>query len=305
MKPISTSQRTKSKSIEESSNTDENKQTNALLRKRESLKDSVFTCFYCYYLLISLEKSIKIVLNRNSKQGSKPNDYMRNFVCLSISIGNTILFEHGSTYSIFYDENKDLNTIQFNENKSPIMETESKSKYYLDTSCKIQQHLMIHKINELLNSYKLEISYYSRKPTDSSLSKILLHSFIDIDKEGKYVKVQKPIITKINENTDAHIKYNKLCEILNKIFFHFLDNRTGKTKQLIITDDKQDETKPTKDCIVLTRNQFLEIVHRMRYNNEEIDCILETLSKEDNNSQNESTYFNDYKPKAPSIFQLN
>ena len=119
------------------------------------------------------------------------------------------------------------------------------------------------------------------------------------------MKVQKPIITKINENTDAHIKYNKLCEILNTIFFHFLDNRTGKTKQLIITDDKQDETKPTKDCIVLTRNQFLEIVHRMRYNNEEIDCILETLSKEDNNSQNESTYFNDYKPKAPSIFQLN
>ena len=75
---------TSSEFVQDTNSKSNTKARLSLKRKRESMKDSFNTCFYCYYLLIFFDDTIKIILNRNPKQGSKPDDYPRNFTCSSI-----------------------------------------------------------------------------------------------------------------------------------------------------------------------------------------------------------------------------
>ena len=270
---------TTSDSIQDTCSQNSTKVQTSLMRKRESMKDSIFTCFYCYYMLISLDTSIKIVLNRNHRQGSKPDEYTRNFNCLSIHSGNNTLFEDGCHYKIIQDCLRKMNTIECDKTGFPIVDTEITTKYYSVMSWRIQHHILIQRINTLLRNYDMQIKYYSRQCKPLSISKILLDSFVDIDSNGNYSELEKPVTSKIFEDTEENNKYNELCEILNRIFFYFLDNRCGKTKQLIITDEIQTKMKREEDCIVLTRNQFLDIVKRVRYNNEEINIIVDSFSK--------------------------
>ena len=258
-----------------------------LVRKRQSVQDSVFTCYYCYYLLIALEPTITITLNRNAKQGSKPDNYSRNFICTSITIGKKVLYEDGSDYNVISNEGKSMNIIETDKNGFPVKVSEMRTKYYLDKSCRIQQHILINKINLLLaemkfpENKKAQISFHSRKANENSVSKLLLNSFIDIDAEGKYKDIRKPITTKIQTNTEEQKQFTKLCEILNTIFLYLLDHRTGLAEQMIISDEKQSDEVLKRKCVVFTRNEFLDIVKRMRFGNEKIEEILGFLGKKE------------------------
>ena len=81
------------------SKTKENK-SDVSERKRRSDNDTKNTCFYMYYLLIYLDPTIQITLNRNTKQGSQPNNSIRNFQCSSIISNTHQIFQSQTNYSV-------------------------------------------------------------------------------------------------------------------------------------------------------------------------------------------------------------
>ena len=210
--------------------------SDSLLRKRQSINDSILTCFYLYYILIALDPSITIILNSNSTHGCKPLHYIRNFSCHSIFCNNLPLFKYGLFYKIIFDSNKEMNTVLFDEILNvPIIDSNQNTKYYSDKSCRFIHHILIHRINSLLHSIGQEIHFHSRKSKQNSLSKILLNSFVDINQNDEFIQINKPTISRMNDDSFEHQRYRELCEILKEVFSYFLDNKTGKTKQLIIT----------------------------------------------------------------------
>ena len=126
----------------------------------------------------------------------------------------------GMQQGIHYDEILDV----------PIIDSNQNTKYYSDKSCRFLHHILIHRINSLLHSIGQEINFHSRKSKQNSLSKILLNSFIDINQNDEFIQINKPTISRMNDDSFEHQRYRELCEILKEVFSYFLDKNTTKRR---------------------------------------------------------------------------
>ena len=90
---------------------------------------------------------------KGQKLRSSDDDILKNFNCESIKINNVEIFSEKQKYVIAKDEVKNYQTVKFDEirNFPNIAENISgRRKYIKNEICRIQQHILIHIINNKL-----------------------------------------------------------------------------------------------------------------------------------------------------------
>ena len=256
------------------------KRINASERKRRSDNETKYTCFYMYNLLLNLDPTIKITLNRNVKQGSQVDNCIKNFQCESIDSNNNQIFQHGNNYTILQDDESGMYSLVFDDITDTPKQVEEPSKISLtaDQSCRLQQHIMMNKINKLLLYYfNMVITFHIRRQKAGTVSKLTLDSFVDIDENNQFIMKEKRSL-----NDD----YHEICETINSILSYFIDNRVGITQQLIIGDNIPNEiTTPQNECIYLSRYIYDQIFRRIRFNKENVDDVISSYANKYSNLQ--------------------
>ena len=254
--------------IAKASKLDEN-WSNVSSRKLRSDNDTKNTCFYLYYLDIFMDETVVITLNKNAKQGSKPLSSLRNYQCSSIVSGNNQLFTENTLYKVIDKDERGIHSLEFDESTDvpTVVNSDEKKIITADQSCRIQQHIILHKINKLLlYYYGCMIDYHVRRQKNNTLSKLTLDTFIDFDENG---------LMKLKVKQESKDDYEEICETMNIIFSHFLENRKGITQRLIIGDRLTFGKKPpTEECVYMSRYTFSQIFNRVRYMKEDIDVIV-------------------------------
>ena len=97
-----------------------------------------------------------------------------------------------------------------------------------------------------------------------------MDTFSDFDENG---------VMKLKVKQESKDDYEEICETMNIIFSHFLDNRKGITHRLIIGDRLTFGKKPPQDeCIYMSRYIFSQIFNRIRFNREDIDVVVSSYS---------------------------
>ena len=261
------------------SKTKENK-SDVSERKRRSDNDTKNTCFYMYYLLVYLDPTIQITLNRNTKQGSQPNNSIRNFQCSSIISNTHQIFQSQTNYSVMktddgfhsltFDDSTDVPNLPESSDSSDSSDS-SESKIFkqtADQSCRTQQHIMLNKINKLLLfNFKASLTSHVRRQKSGTLSKLTLDTFLDIDMKN---------LLFLRDTKTTRNEYNEICETMNLLLSYFLDNRNGITQQLIIGDSiPKENSQKENECIYLSRYIFHEIFYRIRFGKEKVDDVME------------------------------
>ena len=253
------------------------KSTDSRLRKRRSDNLMKLTCFYLYYIFQVLDETVEIILNKNNKQVVVPDEYMKYFPCKQIKSRGKVVFEEGVQYKVHYDQERKINTIQFDETTElPLKASDSKVRQTANESCRIQQHIMVTLINKRLKERgeKTELQMYSKRRTEMSLGNILFNQYIDVDSENNLVLINKYQNPKSFFRKET--QFDELVDVLKTFFNWFLNDQKGITSQLIIGDEGMDSfITTTEECIHMKRDYFFTIIHKIRYEHLDMNEIVD------------------------------
>ena len=231
-----------------------------LKRKNESKIKSdnsmMNTCYYLYWLLLNLNSSTEITLNGNKRVRSR-NNRTKHYSCSSIKVNGTMIYKAETEYVIHEDPERHFPTIKIDHHtQAPVIKSEEKKKYKAGDCYRIQQHILIQTINNILKSYQCEISCYTKRESKTLVSFLFFSKYVDVNDSGQLVT--KDIL---NE------EFERLCETLSSVISFFLDKRSGLTRQLLISNEEAKDScglMQTNEKIIISRDRFLQVVWYMR-----------------------------------------
>ena len=264
----------KVKSIVEN-NSESPKPTNGAISRKRSDAQLKRSTLYFYYALLLLDETTKITLYQWKKSSERITDPLREIICESIYCNHTKVFSADDNYEVIYDETNDFQTVNIDEQTGcPVIAKEEHEKYSLSQSCRIQQHIIFHIINKLLQAKNMTFQHIIKKNPVKLVASIKFEQYIDSDENGN-------IITKTSD-------YEELVDCIFSFFNYFLDSSTGITKQLIVGNSscQPDEISKNKDCIFIGRNIFLEMIYQLKTTDLPMETIFSTfLDKQINYQQ--------------------
>ena len=127
--------------------------------KTKSDNSIKYCCYYLYWLLLNLKETTEIVLNRHKRKKAQ-NDRIDNFTCSMIKVDGKIIFQAKTEYVISESPNHHYPTVMIDDDTQiPMMVKMMERKQSADESCKIQQHILIQIINNMLKPFSLEIPH--------------------------------------------------------------------------------------------------------------------------------------------------
>ena len=263
----------KGKSIVEN-NSESPTQTKGAISRNRSDAQLKRSTLYFYYALLLLDETTKITLYQWKKSSERITDPLREIICESIYCNHTKVFSADDNYEVIYDETNDFQTVNIDEQTGyPVVVKEEHEKYSLPQSCRIQQHIIFHFVNKLLQAKNMTFQHIIKKNPVKLVSSIKLKNYIDSDENGN-------IISKT-------YGYEELLNCIFSFFNYFLDSSTGITKQLIVGNSscQPDEISKNKDCIFIGRNIFLEMIYQLRTTDLPMETIFVTFLEKQFNIQ--------------------
>lgn len=217
----------------------ERKLENQILRKNKSDLHVKTNLLYLDMLLLIIDSESQIIFTQIERKLIKDESNSNlHFHCSSIISKGKEIYNSKYNYRIEQDEERNFPTIKIdNETGCPIVDERKDIYYNTERQFRIQQHIVIQIINRLLKEKGISIDYTIRKTASRYLSSLIFKTFLDFDENNHFVPFERTLNNNENESIE-NIMYKELIDSLIEFISYFFDNKIGKSRKVIIGDEK-------------------------------------------------------------------
>ena len=209
-----------------------------------------YSCYYLYWLMLNLKDTTEIRLKRRKHKKSKTGR-IDHVSCLEIKVDGKTIYEFETDYVMCEAQNRCFPTIKIDEaTQTPVIATTTeKRKEVTFESFKIQQHILIQIINNLLRPFFFEIRYDIKRISLNRVTFLHLKQYLDVREDGEFM---------IKDLPDKG--YQEICEAMKIAISEILDDKTGKKKELVISEEQGKPSggyKEIRKKVIVSREYFL------------------------------------------------
>ena len=216
-------------------------------KQKSSMKVKSNTLYLCMVLLL-WDQTAQITFEPSKFKNRINAINSMNYRIISIISKGKEIYQESNYYVIEEDKEHGFSTIKFDdETEIPIVDLNSTGTYYGDEKYRVIQHILIQTINKILKQYDKRIDYEITKSSIKKVSSIKIDSFFDCNENGEYIQIDN------NEKNESI--YKSICDYFFDFIRCFIDNKTGKTSQLIIGDlnNGTNEYNESYECTTMGR----------------------------------------------------
>lgn len=253
---------------------------NQTQRKHKSELQIKSNLLYLHMLLLIIDSESQIIFKRIERKSSKEDNSIINFHCTSIISEGYEIFNFNKQYLVEQNSNSLHSTIAIDlKTGYPVVDNLNTNKQNSNDQCRIQQHILFHRINKLLEDKELSIDYKIHKKSTKGVSSLEIKTFLDFDEKREFISFERSF--KDDLTYLPNFKYQQNTNALIDFISYFLDSKNGITQKVVIGDNLKGSygLEITNELTIIGREIFLIALWNYKNLNISMKTIFEEPEK--------------------------